>query len=173
MSVDEPVKPPEFLKKDSWELHRLIGDIACRSAEVDQVVTVLCVVLASTPGTNDALANVRKKSLKEQRELLPKLATGLAADRPDLASRITALVARIPPIMELRHLVIHGVWWSTVQDVDVVSMLKWARTEMRPFAADQLVEISMELRSIFFEGLAIMGDLTGTGPQSSDARPNT
>jgi hypothetical protein len=93
----------------------------------------------------------------------------LAANRPDLAARITALVVRMPPIMELRHLVIHGVWWSTVQDVDVVSMLKWTKTEMRPFTTDQLVEISIELRSIFFEGLVIMGDLTGIGAKSSDA----
>jgi hypothetical protein len=52
-------------------------------------------------------------------------------------------------------------------------MLKWAKTEMRPFTADQLVEISMELRSIVFEGLAIMGDFTGIGSPSSDARPDT
>ena len=45
MTIEPAAPVPEFLKSDSPELHELIGRIACRSAEVDQIVLMLYILM--------------------------------------------------------------------------------------------------------------------------------
>jgi hypothetical protein len=150
------------LRAGDWELDRLIGGVVRHSAELEETLLMVYIVLGLRAGRAEAIVEGRKASAKVRIKLLAAVIAEAPHAGTEIAVRVRALVEAAGPAIDDRNDAVHGVWWSD----DTSSNVRWTETRSRRFTTNDLLDLQRRLLVSRFDGVAIFYDLTGTGPTS-------
>lgn len=158
------------LRKNDWELHRLIGQVACWSAELDLAMLVLYVDLGRRTGVPEPLKKAEGQGTAALRDLLLEVIARAPIAGTDIAARVAAIVPAAKTASEDRNDAVHGVWWS-FEPMDLAVRIKRdGARPARPFTPNQLVDLAVRLKRAELDCVGVIYTLNGIDPSQPAIR---